>query len=347
MAQHSRRCRNQPAEKFNGRLRMKDRDMSDHDKTLSRRTLVQALAAGAGAMVAGAGTAAAQPGRTGGAAEHHHHPAARLRPEGRADDLFLGPRRHRGRPELQRPRAAERADPAAVDRRAVGRRAGVERAGALSRVERHSEQPADALARRTTAASACSARPRTTATATRSTSRAGSSPASISRAAWCATSTTAPSTVIADAFNGKKLNSPNDVVPHPDGSYWFTDPPYGGQLYEGEPDVAGGPSNAARPAQSAHRPAGRLRARPARAADQLLSRRSERAHRSGRQRGPGARSERALLLARLQEALRRVAPARGRATPARAARATSTCSTSAPTTSCRTTSCSPTAWSTA
>ena len=50
-------------------------------------------------------------------------------------------------------------------------------------------------------------------------------------------------TVIADAFNGKRLNSPNDVVPHPDGSYWFTDPPYGGQLYEGTPDAAGGPSN--------------------------------------------------------------------------------------------------------
>jgi gluconolactonase len=50
-------------------------------------------------------------------------------------------------------------------------------------------------------------------------------------------------TVMADAFQGKKLNSPNDVVPHPDGSYWFTDPPYGGQLYEGTPDVAGGPSN--------------------------------------------------------------------------------------------------------
>src|SRR5687767_11326583 len=50
-------------------------------------------------------------------------------------------------------------------------------------------------------------------------------------------------TVIADSFGGKRLNSPNDVVPHPDGSYWFTDPPYGGQLYEGQPDVAGGPSN--------------------------------------------------------------------------------------------------------
>src|SRR6058998_2019885 len=50
-------------------------------------------------------------------------------------------------------------------------------------------------------------------------------------------------TVIADAFNGKRLNSPNDVVPHPDGSIWFTDPPYGAQLYEGTPDPAGGKSN--------------------------------------------------------------------------------------------------------
>jgi gluconolactonase len=52
-------------------------------------------------------------------------------------------------------------------------------------------------------------------------------------------------TVIADSFEGKRLNSPNDAVPHPDGSIWFTDPPYGGQLYEGAPDAPGGPSNAA------------------------------------------------------------------------------------------------------
>ena len=52
-------------------------------------------------------------------------------------------------------------------------------------------------------------------------------------------------TVLADSYNGKRLNSPNDVVAHPDGSTWFTDPPFGGQLYEGTPDVAGGPSNAA------------------------------------------------------------------------------------------------------
>jgi gluconolactonase len=40
-------------------------------------------------------------------------------------------------------------------------------------------------------------------------------------------------TVIAEAFQGKRFNSPNDVAVHRDGGIWFTDPPYGGQLYEG------------------------------------------------------------------------------------------------------------------
>lgn len=34
-------------------------------------------------------------------------------------------------------------------------------------------------------------------------------------------------TIIADEFNGKPLNSPNDVVVKSDGSIWFTDPNYG------------------------------------------------------------------------------------------------------------------------
>ncbi len=34
-------------------------------------------------------------------------------------------------------------------------------------------------------------------------------------------------TVIADKWQGKPLNSPNDIVVHPDGSIWFTDPSYG------------------------------------------------------------------------------------------------------------------------
>jgi gluconolactonase len=50
-------------------------------------------------------------------------------------------------------------------------------------------------------------------------------------------------TVIADMYNGMGLNSPNDLVPHPDGSIWFTDPPYGDSLSEGQPDEPGGPAN--------------------------------------------------------------------------------------------------------
>ena len=34
-------------------------------------------------------------------------------------------------------------------------------------------------------------------------------------------------TVLADKWNGKPLNAPNDIVVHPDGAIWFTDPGYG------------------------------------------------------------------------------------------------------------------------
>jgi len=41
-------------------------------------------------------------------------------------------------------------------------------------------------------------------------------------------------TVLADKFNGKPLNAPNDAVVGPDGAVWFTDPGYGALMwYEG------------------------------------------------------------------------------------------------------------------
>jgi gluconolactonase len=42
-------------------------------------------------------------------------------------------------------------------------------------------------------------------------------------------------TVLADSHQGKRLNSPNDVVMKSDGSIWFTAPPFGLLgYYEGE-----------------------------------------------------------------------------------------------------------------
>ena len=41
-------------------------------------------------------------------------------------------------------------------------------------------------------------------------------------------------TVLADRYDGRRFNSPNDVVVHSDGSVWFTDPAYGiDSAYEG------------------------------------------------------------------------------------------------------------------
>ena len=45
--------------------------------------------------------------------------------------------------------------------------------------------------------------------------------------------------VLADSFDGKKLNSPNDVVVKSDGTIWFTDPTYGiDSEYEGDKSPA-------------------------------------------------------------------------------------------------------------
>ncbi|HUG52269.1 MAG TPA: SMP-30/gluconolactonase/LRE family protein [Vicinamibacteria bacterium] len=51
-------------------------------------------------------------------------------------------------------------------------------------------------------------------------------------------------TVVADRYQGKPLNSPNDVVCRSDGSIWFTDPPFGVLgYYEGHPATPELPTN--------------------------------------------------------------------------------------------------------
>jgi gluconolactonase len=40
---------------------------------------------------------------------------------------------------------------------------------------------------------------------------------------------------LADNFQGKRFNSPNDVVQHSSGAYYFTDPPYGLDKHESDP----------------------------------------------------------------------------------------------------------------
>ena len=46
-------------------------------------------------------------------------------------------------------------------------------------------------------------------------------------------------TVLADRYNGKRLNSPNDIVVKSDGSIYFTDPPYGISPDQQEQEVNG------------------------------------------------------------------------------------------------------------
>ena len=47
--------------------------------------------------------------------------------------------------------------------------------------------------------------------------------------------------MLIDSFNGKRLNSPNDVVVKSDGSIWFTDPTFGllgnYEGYKAEPEI--------------------------------------------------------------------------------------------------------------
>jgi gluconolactonase len=87
-------------------------------------------------------------------------------------------------------------------------------------------------------------------------------------------------TVIADKFEGKRFNAPNDAVVHPNGDIWFTDPGYGSLMhYEGQQGRVGTEGS------------------------RLSHRREDRQDRQGHRRT--LQAQRPLLLARLQEALRR------------------------------------------
>jgi gluconolactonase len=233
----------EPAVRFNGRYLVTDREKLSQDKTVSRRTLVQALAAGAGAMVAGAGTAAAQVAPA-APPSTITNPPRDFSPRGAPTTYFWDPDIIAVDPSfngLAQPNAA-------IQRLYTGVLWAEGPAwSAQGRYLVWSDIPNNRQMRWSEDDG------RVSVFRAPSNNSNGNTFDFQGRQLSCEHLTRrvvryvhdGTSTVIADAYNGKKLNSPNDVVPHPDGSYWFTDPPYGGQLYEGEPDVAGGPSNAA------------------------------------------------------------------------------------------------------
>ena len=85
------------------------------------------------------------------------------------------------------------------------------------------------------------------------------SPANMAGAGSRAPSTTGGSVTLMDRFEGKRLNSPNDIVCKSDRSIWFTDPSFGILgWYEGA--KAGNPS--CRPMSTASTPRARPRSSP-------------------------------------------------------------------------------------
>ena len=196
---------------------MQHPEQRDPEATMSRRTLVHGLAICAGATVAGASGALAQGGLK--AARWRRRPRS---PARRAISVRAAPRppisgtptsSRSTRPSTTSPSPTRRSSACTPGCCGPKARPGARRAAISCGATFPTTGRCDG--RRTTVTSASSARRPTTPTATRSISRAASSPANISPAAWCAMSTTAPRPCWPIIFNGKKLNSPNDVVAHP------------------------------------------------------------------------------------------------------------------------------------
>ena len=193
---------------------------------------------------------------------------------------YPGPGDPHARPALRRHQAAVQCGGrASRDRVSLGGRPGVVRRWPLSLVERHPEQPDHAVGRRNR---------RRQRLRKPSNHANGNTRDRQGRLVTCEhegrrvtrTEYDGSITVILDRFDGKRLNSPNDVVVKSDGSIWFTDPPFGilGN-YEGEQAPPG-------------------------IADQCLSGRRQDRRRHGRDRRH-QRAERPVLFARREQALHR------------------------------------------
>ena len=277
--------------------------------TLPRRALLRAVGLAGAAVGSRPGSPVRRHRRPPGtrrATDHDHDAAAGLRSRRGADDVLHGPGRPHRRARVQRPCASPTRPSSGSGPARCGRGAGLERPGTLSSSGATSPTTGRCAGSRTTAASPSSALP--------SNNSNGNT----------------------FDFQGRQLSCEHltrRVVRYEhDGSITILADKYRRQAAELAqrrrrriPTAATG-SPIRRTAASSTRArrtrrAGRATLRPAqeprwarppeigdseaRAADQLLPRRSERAGRSRRQRRPGPGSERALLLAGLQEALRR------------------------------------------
>ena len=113
-------------------------------------------------------------------------------------------------------------------------------------------------------------------------------------------------TVIADSFQGKRLNSPNDIACHHGRQLLVHRSPVRRTALRRDARCGGRSEQSAGTSEREGRAAGGIGRAEARAELQRLSRRSERPHRHGDQRGSARRHpERHYVFARLQAAVRR------------------------------------------
>ena len=312
---------------------------------ISRRALITGVGLAAGAAVIAPRLARAQSGPM-APPSTDHHPAARLRAGRCADHLLHGPGRPQRRPDVRRPGPAQQRHPAALDRRPVGGGAGLERPGALPRLERHPQQPPAPLARGQRPGQRL---PPAVQQQQRQHVRLPGPPALL-RAPHAPGRPLRERRVDHRARRLLRGQAPQLAERRR--------PPPGRELLVHRSPRTAGSSTRERPTPRAA-PATRLAgsttgsARPRRSAVRSASCRptataSTRAGRSTswspRPRSPTRTGSASRPTTRSSTSR---APGRGRATPDRAARATSTCSTSGATTSSPTRSSSPTAWWTA